>query len=75
MWGEERKMRISDDLLLRVVHELKKEIAAREKETARASISDIYAHGRAQGSIDGLDDALSIIDKVIIGENQAEESK
>ena len=68
-------MRITDELLLKVVHELKKEIAAREKDVARASISDIYIHGRLQGSIDGLDDALRIIDTVVIGYNEEEESR
>jgi hypothetical protein len=61
-------MRTSDKLILQVIHEIKLTVAAREKEVSRAAVSDLYSHGRLQGGLDGLDEALSIIDKVLMGE-------
>jgi hypothetical protein len=52
---------------------LKKLVAEREKEIARAIVSDSYTHGRLQGNLDGLDESLSVIDSILSG-NYNEES-
>jgi len=61
-------VKITDNVLLAVIHAIKFTISEREKDLARARIEDLYDHGRLQGSVDGLDEALSIIDRVLIGD-------
>lgn len=65
-------MRSSDSLILAVVHELKIRIAKREKDISRSIVTDLYNHGRLQGSLDGLDESLSIIEEILIGEDKEE---
>jgi hypothetical protein len=45
----------------------KAKIAIREKEVdiSHAHITDLYSHGRLQGAIDGLEEALKILDLVL----------
>ena len=68
MRSQKREIKTSDSIILKVVHEIKVTIASRESEISRAAITDLYSHGRLQGGLDGLDEALSIIDKVLIGD-------
>lgn len=56
---------ITDKFILKFVHELKIRISEREKDAARAKIEDLYLHGRLQGSIDGLEEALSALTALI----------
>lgn len=65
-------MRSNDSLISAVIHELKGRIADREKDISRAIITDLYTHGRLQGSLDGLDESLSVIEAILIGEDKEE---
>lgn len=65
-------MRSGDSLILAVVHELKIRIAEREKDISRTIVADLYTHGRLQGSLDGLDESMSIIEAILIGEDKEE---
>lgn len=56
---------IKDNLILSIIHELKTAVGNKEKDVSRALITDLYAHGRLQGSLDGLEEALGIIDRVL----------
>jgi hypothetical protein len=67
------EIKTTDQVVLIIVHELKKLVAEREKEIARAIVSDSYTHGRLQGNLDGLDESLSVIDSILSG-NYNEES-
>jgi len=62
-------MRTNDSLVLKIVHLIKSEISIREKETSRAKITDFPSHARLQGSLDGLDEALKLIEKALEGED------
>jgi hypothetical protein len=57
----------NDSDVLAIIHAIKSEIAVCEKETARAKISDLYAHGRLQGKIDGLESSIALIDLILSG--------
>lgn len=72
MRSKASEIRSSDSLILKIVHELKNKISQREKEIARAMTSDSYTRGRHQGSLDGLDESLAIIEAVLIGEDEKE---
>ena len=58
-------MIITDRFILKFVHVLKERIADREKDCARAAISDLYAHARLQGGLDGLDEALIVLNDLL----------
>lgn len=56
---------ITDKFILGFVHAVKTKISEREKDVARAKIENLYDHARLQGSIDGLEEALNVLDEVI----------
>lgn len=58
-------MMITDKFIVKFVHEIKNRISEREKDVARARIDDLYSHGRIQGSIDGLEEALNVLTETI----------
>lgn len=55
----------SDKFLLEYISRVKQHIREREVDSSRAKIEDLYAHGRLQGSLDGLEEALAVLDEVL----------
>lgn len=67
------KTALSDDSrLLEFVARLKSRVNEITFDAARANIDNLYKHGRLQGSLDGLQEALQILDKVLLEDSEEE---
>lgn len=50
------------DPLVRALHQLRTELHHRSVQTARAHYDDLYALGRAQGFLDGVEFAIHLVE-------------